>query len=78
MKEYNDFGNLCFIGEYLDGKRNGEGSEYQDGKLFFEGEFLNGERKKGNYYYSDKSYDSPYQIINIYEYQKNSNFQRFT
>ena len=64
-----------FYREYLDWKRNGEGSEYQDGKLFFEGEFLNGERKKGNYYYYDKSYDSPYLIINTYEYQKNSNLE---
>ena len=72
MKEYNDFG-LCFIGEYLDGKRNGEGREYQDGKIFFKGDFLNGERKNGRYYYSDN--DSPYLIISTYEHQRNNNLE---
>ena len=27
-KEYNDYGNLIFEGEYLNGERNGEGKEY--------------------------------------------------
>ena len=35
---------LKFEGEYLNGKRNGEGKEYSDGKLEFEGEYLKGER----------------------------------
>ena len=43
-KEYND-DNLIFEGEYLNGKRNGKGSEFnQDKKLIFEGEYFdNGE-----------------------------------
>ena len=39
-------GKLKFEGEYLNGKRNGKGKEYNDGKLEFEGEYLNGERKR--------------------------------
>ena len=32
-------------GEYINGKRNGKGKEYDyNGKLIFEGEYLNGER----------------------------------
>ena len=43
-KEYN--GKLMFEGEYLNGKRNGKGKEYDfNGKLKFEGEFLNGTKK---------------------------------
>ena len=46
-KEYNYDGDLIFEGEYLNGKRNGKGKEYDyyDGKLIFEGEYLNGKRK---------------------------------
>ena len=41
----NDNGRLIFEGEYLNGKRNGKGKEYNYfGKLEFEGEYLNGER----------------------------------
>ena len=44
-KEY-FFGRLKFEGEYLNGKKNGKGKEYdEDGILIFEGEYLNGERK---------------------------------
>ena len=36
---------LIFEGEYLNGKRNGNGKEYNyDGELAFEGEYLNGQR----------------------------------
>ena len=36
---------LVFEGEYLNGKRNGKGREYDcNGKLVFEGEYLNDER----------------------------------
>ena len=46
VKEY-DIGRLKFDGEYLNGKRNGKGKEYNlSGKLIFEGEYLNGERKE--------------------------------
>ena len=37
-----------FEGEYLNGKRNGKGKEYNDnGELIFEGEYLNGKRWNG-------------------------------
>ena len=53
IKEYNLL--LCkliFEGYYLNGKRNGEGKEYDyEGRLKFEGEYLNGERNgKGKEY----------------------------
>ena len=32
-KEYNEYGELIFEGEYLNGKRNGKGKEYYKGKL---------------------------------------------
>ena len=35
IKEFNQFGELIFEGEYLNGKRNGKGKEYYlDGQLF--------------------------------------------
>ena len=45
-------GQLKFEGEYLNGKRNGKGKEYNnDGQLIFEGEYLNGVRNgKGKEY----------------------------
>ena len=44
VKEHDLDGNLKFEGEYLDGKRNGKGKEYNNSKLIFEGEYLNGKR----------------------------------
>ena len=46
---------LKFVGEYLNGERNGKGKEYYcDGKLKFQGEYLNGERnEKWKEYNSD-------------------------
>ena len=46
VKEYSLIkGNLIFEGEYLNGKRNGKGKEYDwDGNLLFEGGYLNGNR----------------------------------
>ena len=52
MDYYNN-GKLEFEGEYLNGKRNGKGKEYDDfdGRLIFEGEYLNGKRHgKGKEY----------------------------
>ena len=52
-KEYDGYNNdLLFEGEYLNGKRNGKGKEYDyDGKLRFKGEYLNGKRHgKGKEY----------------------------
>ena len=42
-----DNDNLIFEGDYLNGKRNGKGKEYNfNGKLAFEGEYVNGKRKQ--------------------------------
>ena len=38
-------GKLSFEGDYINGKKNGKGKEYNnDGELIYEGEYLNGER----------------------------------
>ena len=40
IKEYNYRHKLIYLGEYLNGERNGYGKEYfEDGKLKFEGEY---------------------------------------
>ena len=57
-KEYDSDGKLIFEGEFLHGKRNGKGKEYDSyhGKLIFEGEYLNGKRNgKGKKYDLDGS-----------------------
>ena len=42
---------MIFEGEYLNGKRNGKGKEYnKEGKLIFEGEYLNGFKWNGQVY----------------------------
>ena len=59
----NDFnlGQLGFEGEYLDGKRNGKGKEYYEGKSIIEGEYLKGKRWKGKgkeyWYYGKLEFD---------------------
>ena len=56
VKEYNEYRDkIVFEGEYLNGKRNGKGKEYDfDGNLRFEGEYLNGKRNgKGREYHSE-------------------------
>ena len=46
---YND--NIFYEGGYSNGKRNGDGKEYNDkGELVFEGEYLNGKKWNGYYY----------------------------
>ena len=46
VKEYK-IDKLIFEGEYLNGKKNGKGKEYNlKDRLEFEGEYLNGKRKK--------------------------------
>ena len=52
-KEYDDNGNLIFEGEYINGKRNGNGKEYKNGNLIFEGEYKNGKRINGKEYLED-------------------------
>ena len=64
-KVYNAYDDkLLFEGEYLKGKRNGKGKEYDyDGKLLFEGEYLNGKRNgKGKEYnnYGDLTFEGEY------------------
>ena len=56
VKEYFEpLDRLMFEGEYLNGKRNGKGKEYINGKLEFEGEYLNGKRNgKGKEYINGK------------------------
>ena len=45
IKEYYKNGNLKFVGEYLNGNKNGIGKEYyNDGLLKFEGEYINGKK----------------------------------
>ena len=47
MNEYED-GELIYEGEYLNGKRNGKGKEYDKyNNLIFDGEFLDGKRWNG-------------------------------
>ena len=59
--EYNSYNNkLLFSGHYSNGKRNGEGKEYNDeGKLIFEGEYLDGKKWKG----VEKEYDEDNNIL---------------
>ena len=50
--EYDEYGNLKFVGEYLNGEKNGYGKEYEmDNKLIFEGEYSKGKKNgKGKEY----------------------------
>ena len=43
-KEYSEYNQLVYEGEYLNRKWNGKGKEYEYGRLIFEGEYLNGKR----------------------------------
>ncbi len=62
-KEYRcDNDELIFEGEYLNGKRNGKGKEYDhDGGIKYEGEYLNGKRNgKGKEYSLEEVYEGEY------------------
>ena len=73
IKEYNEYGELEFEGEYLNGKRNGKGKEYHiNGKLKFEGEYLDG-KKNG----TEKEYDYDGKLIFIKEYSNNEIIKGF-
>ena len=50
VKEYFPNCKLKFEGEYLNGKKNGKGKKYYDGRLEFEGEYLNGKKWEGKGY----------------------------
>ena len=54
-KDFDEYLNLEFEGEYLNGVRNGKGKEFQNRRLIFEGEYLNGKRNgKGKEYNRDE------------------------
>ena len=59
-KEYNSSNDkLLYVGEYLNGKRNGKGEEYDfNGNIIFEGEYLNGKKWNG------KGNEDKYEIKN--------------
>ena len=45
VEKYNKDKDIIFIGDYLNGQRNGKGKEYNKNlNLIFEGEYLNGNR----------------------------------
>ena len=73
-KEYDGFyDNLIFEGEYLNGKRNGKGKEYDNnGKLRFEGEYLNGKKWNGKGY--DNHNNISYEIKNGNGFVKEYNY----
>jgi len=53
IKEYDDYLNLLFEGEYLNGKRNGKGKEYyefRDNNIKFEGEYFYDKKWNGKGY----------------------------
>ena len=53
--EYDDYySEIRFEGEYLNGKKNGKGKEYDDGDLIFDGEYIKGKRWNGR----GKEFDS--------------------
>ena len=55
------FGNLRYEGEYLNGKRNGKGKEYEKSKLIFEGEYLYDYKLNGKFYLNGKlEYEGEY------------------
>ena len=50
-----NFGDILYKVEYLNGKRNGKGKEYnKKGELIFEGEYLNGKKSKRKEYLNGK------------------------
>ena len=73
IKEYNIYNNeLIFEGEYLNGKRNRKGKEYnREGKLEFEGEYLQDKRWNGKGY--DRNNNISYELKNGQGYVKDFN-----
>ena len=52
---------MIFEGEYVNGKRNGKGKEYDYyGNLIFEGEYLNGNGKGKEYYFDNLIFEGEY------------------
>ena len=54
IKELDYFGRLIYEGEYINGKRNGNGKEYYKNKLIYDGIYLYNYRRKGKEYVNDK------------------------
>ena len=55
---YGNSGRIRLEGEYLNGKRNGKGKEYNDdGNLEFDGEYLNEKTNKKENEYNNGDYD---------------------
>ena len=55
--EYDKDEKLIFVGEYLNGEKNGFGKEYnKDGKLIFEGEYLKDKKCGKGIKYNDDGY----------------------
>ena len=76
-KEYDCFNNeLIFEGEYLNGKRNGTGKEYDGNRIKFEGKYLNGKRhgkgKEYNIYNGTIIFEGDY--LNGYRHGKGKEF----
>ena len=56
MKDYEN-NIIKFEGEYIDGKRNGKGREYDiNDKIIFEGDFINGNQRPKEYKYDNADY----------------------
>ena len=63
VKEYSgSFSKLIFEGDYLNGKKNGNGKEYFFDIVIFEGEYLNGQRngKGKEYHYGKLKFEGEY------------------
>ena len=77
-EEYNQKTNyLIFEGEYLKGKRNGKGKEYDNNSnLIFEGEYINGKRNYGKEYHKNGKliFEGKY-LYNKRSYGKEYNFK---
>jgi len=76
VKEYT-LGHLIYEGQYLNGKRNGNGKEYDlEGKITFEGVFFIGKRWEGkgfiknNLFIFDGTYKNGQLNGNVKEYNK--------
>ena len=67
-----DNGSLIFEGEYLNGKRNGKGKEYNFNYIF-EGEYKDGERNgRGREYNLGSTYEG--EFLNGKKMEKEKNF----
>jgi hypothetical protein len=57
-EEYDSFDNeIRYMGEYLNGERNGKGYEYNiEGRLIFEGEYFKGKKWNGKGYDGDGNF----------------------